>query len=339
MKILYAVQGTGNGHIARAYEVIAHLKRYGDVDILISGTQCDIKLPWKVKYRFYGLSFIFGKKGGVDMKETMLRMRPYEFLKEIYSVPVREYDLVLNDFEPVTAWACKLKNVKCIGLSHQSAVLNPMAPKPKITDLLGKAILKYYAPVSISHGFHFKNIDKNVSTPVIRDDIRWANSEDKGHYTVYLPSYSDEKIIAALSQIKEVQWHVFSKHSNTAYKSGNVKIKPVNKEKFTKSLVSGTGVLCNAGFETPAEALFLGKKLCVIPMKGQYEQACNSAFLESMGVPALSRLSNSTGTIQQWVNSDQRIKVDYPNNLSTLIDDLISTHMPKAAFIPTMAIS
>jgi UDP:flavonoid glycosyltransferase YjiC (YdhE family) len=32
MKILYAIQGTGNGHIARAFDVIPHLKRHGEVD-------------------------------------------------------------------------------------------------------------------------------------------------------------------------------------------------------------------------------------------------------------------------------------------------------------------
>jgi len=44
-----------------------------------------------------------------------------------------------------------------------------------------------------------------------------------------------------------------------------------------------TGVFCGAGFETPAEAMFLKKKLMVIPMKGQYEQQCNAAALEEIG--------------------------------------------------------
>ena len=36
MKVLYAFQGTGNGHIARAQEIIPILKKYAEVDILIS---------------------------------------------------------------------------------------------------------------------------------------------------------------------------------------------------------------------------------------------------------------------------------------------------------------
>ena len=327
MKILYAIQGTGNGHIARAFEVIGHLKRHGEVDILISGTQCDIKLPWKVKYRFYGMSFIFGKKGGVDVKQTLSRMRPYEFIKEVMAVPVQKYDLVLNDFEPVTAWACKMRNVKCVGVSHQSAVLHHNAPKPKVKDSFGKAILKYYAPVSSAQGFHFKSIGHNISTPVIRDDVRWAKNEDKGHYTVYLPAYSDQKIIRVLSQFDDTKWHVYSKHSEESYREGNVFIKPVNKEKFTKSMVSGTGVLCNAGFETPAEALYLGKKLCVIPMKGQYEQACNAAFLESMGIVSLRHLNTNSQLIGEWIHSSERLKMHYPDDLANIIDNLMVKHV------------
>ncbi|MCU4154821.1 glycosyl transferase [Carboxylicivirga sp. A043] len=337
MKILYAIQGTGNGHIARAFDVIPHLQRHGEVDLLVSGIQCDIKLPWAIKYRFYGLSFIFGKNGGVDLKETLLKFRPHRLLKEIYSVPVHQYDLVINDFEPVTAWACKFRNVKCVALSHQSAVLHPEAPKPEVKDLMGRAILKYYAPVSTAQGFHFKTMGETVSTPVIRDDIRWSKKTDKGHYTVYLPSYSNDKIIAILSQFPQIEWQVFSKHSNTAFQAGNVHINPVNKEQFTKSFVSSKGVLCNAGFETPAEALFLGKKLCVIPMNGQYEQQCNAAFLESMGVTRLNSFSREIHKIQAWLASDEHLQVNYPDNLSDVVDEMIYSQLPQT--YPQLAIS
>ena len=37
MKIFYAVQATGNGHISRAMELLPYLERYGQVDIFLSG--------------------------------------------------------------------------------------------------------------------------------------------------------------------------------------------------------------------------------------------------------------------------------------------------------------
>ena len=60
MKILYAIQGTGNGHISRAREIVPILMKYADVDVLLSGTQADVKLQFPIKYKKHGLSFIFG---------------------------------------------------------------------------------------------------------------------------------------------------------------------------------------------------------------------------------------------------------------------------------------
>ena len=81
MKILYAVQGTGNGHITRALEIIPFLQKKGDLDILISGIQSDIELPFEVKYRFKGLSFIFGKKAFkiplTSLQSLFIPCRPY----------------------------------------------------------------------------------------------------------------------------------------------------------------------------------------------------------------------------------------------------------------------
>ena len=48
MKILYAIQGTGNGHLSRARDIIPALQNKGDLDILVSGTQADVDLIYHV---------------------------------------------------------------------------------------------------------------------------------------------------------------------------------------------------------------------------------------------------------------------------------------------------
>ena len=52
------------------------------------------------------------------------------------------------------------------------------------------------------------------------------------------------------------------------------------------------GVICNAGFQTSSEVIYLGKRLIVIPVEGQYEQLCNVAALEKMGICSLSELNS-----------------------------------------------
>jgi uncharacterized protein (TIGR00661 family) len=328
MKILYAIQGTGNGHLSRARDIIPLLQQKGDLDILVSGIQADVELPYPVKYKFKGLSFIFGKKGGIDLLATYRKSNIKKLYSEIKSLPIEEYDLVINDFEPVSAWACKIKHKACIGLSHQAAVINKKSPKPEKKDPVGKAILHNYAPVTEAYGFHFGAYDKNISTPVIRSQVRNAVPENKGHYTVYLPAYDDKRIIKVLSQIKNIQWEVFSKHSEKEYTNKNIHIRPINNDAFIDSMITCAGMLCGGGFETPAEVLYLKKKLLVIPMKGQYEQQCNAAALEAMGVPVIKSLKEKhLEKIKAWTGSKLIISVNYPNITEKIINDIIKKHV------------
>ncbi len=325
MKILYAIQGTGNGHLSRARDIIPLLQQKGELDILISGTEAEVKLPYPVKYYFKGLSFVFGKKGGIDLLATYKKGNLKRLYAEIKSLPVENYDIVINDFEPVSAWACKMKGIPCIGLSHQSAVSNKKSPKPEKEDRIGKAVLNNYAPVSKAYGFHFETYDTSIFTPVIRQQIRQAITTNKGHYTVYLPSYSDKRIIKVLSQIQGVQWEVFSKHANEPYEESNVNIHCINNEAFIESLISCKGILCGAGFETPAEAIFLKKKLMVIPMKGQYEQQCNAAALKKMGIPVIKSLKlKHIVKISDWVQYNGHLSIEYPDQTEEIIDMLLT---------------
>ena len=330
MKILYAIQGTGNGHLSRARDIIPLLQEKGEVDLLISGVQADVDLPYVVKYRFKGLSFIFGKKGGVDLWKTFHNSNTKNLFKEIRSLPVKKYDLIINDFEPVSAWAAKMNGVPCISLSHQSAVLSKFAPKPANSDWIGKIILKNYAPCTKSYGFHFDRFDQHIFTPVIRNQIRQIDPHDEGHYTVYLPAYKDELLVKALTKFPKTRWQVFSKHNKEALQIKNVNIQPIDNEAFIHSMATSKGILCGAGFETPAEALYLKKKLMVIPMKNQYEQACNAAALEAMGVPVIKSLKKKHhDTIALWLEKGQIIDVYYPDITQSIVDLIIEEHCHK----------
>ncbi len=327
MKILYAIQGTGNGHLSRARDIIPLLEKKGELDILVSGSQADIKLPYPVKYKFKGLSFIFGKKGGVDVLSTYKRSNLKRLYAEIKSLPVEQYDIIINDFEPVSAWACFIRKKESIALSHQAAVINKRSPKAKKNDLIGRTILKNYAPSSYKYGFHFKAYDNNIFTPVIRSQVREITPLNNGHYTVYLPAYDDEQIIKILKGAGDVQWHIFSKHSQKAYVKNNFIVKRISNDAFIESMATCAGVVCGAGFEAPAEALFLKKKLIVIPMKNQYEQHCNAAALKQMNVDVLKSLKKKyLPQIIKWIKSADIINVEYPDITHNIIDMIITKH-------------
>nr|WP_320118997.1 glycosyltransferase family protein [uncultured Marinifilum sp.] len=332
MRILYGIQGTGNGHLSRAIELIPHFQKVAEVDILISGLHYDLEFKHLIKYKKQGLGFFFGKNGGIDFYKTIRKFNIYRFIKDIRSLPVEEYDLVISDFEPVTAWACKIKKVFCLGLSHQSAMLNTRTPMPEKIDKFGFQILKKYAPCNQNVSFHFQEYGHKMFTPVIRREIRVLEADNKGYYLVYLPAYSDQRLISVLSHFSKCKWVVFSKHCKQRYRSDNVEINPVNGESFINKLKDCEGVLCGAGFETPAESLFLGKKLAVIPMKNQFEQMCNAQALKKMGVPVLNDLEfDGPNKIRRWIKDDWNLgKINYPDNSKSVIEFIFKHYLlPK----------
>lgn len=326
MRILYGVQGTGNGHISRAVDIVPALKMHGEVDILISGFQAELDLPFEVTYRRTGMSFVFGKRGGINFWQTWKRNKIRQFIKDIRSLNVRQYDLVITDFEPLTAWACRLAGKGCIGLSNQYAVLSASAPQARSNDRVGKFFLNHYAPVTTGYGFHFQRYDKRIYTPIVRKQVRELSVTDEGHYTVYVPAYSDKRLIKHLSKLKHVSWQVFSKHEKRSYTVGNVSVQPIDNDAFLKSLASSAGVLCAAGFATPSEALFLGKKLMVIPQKNQIEQQCNAVALKGMGVATMKSLKKKRiKRLCKWVSSKQVVQVDYPDITQELVGRIVRT--------------
>jgi len=328
MKILYAIQGTGNGHLARATEIVPILKSMADTDVLVSGTQADLNVPFQIDYCFSGMSFIVGHNGGVDIPKTIQKMPVIQFFRDIRNLPLDRYDIVISDFEPVSAWACWFHNKECIGLSHQNAVLHPSAPQPDFSDWFGKQILRHYAPSTYQYGFNFKASTPTVFPPVIRSSIRRAKSTFKPHYSVYLPAYSDQQIQDVLLKVPETSWEVFSKHSTHEYHVENIHFRPVSLEGFTESFLNCTGLLCTAGFEGPAEAIYMGKKLCVIPMKKQYEQYCNAAYLKSMGIKVLDHFTNSSPELANWIQHSAALQIRFPDLTHEILENIIRKHYP-----------
>lgn len=318
-RILYAFQGTGNGHASRAAELVPLLKKYTRVDVLCSGHNRQLSLDFPLDFQLNGISFSYNSKGGLSYLQTALKANFLRFQKEVKALDLSAYDLVLNDFEPVSAYAAKRQGVKLIALSHQASFLSENSPRPQRKHPIAEWIFKNYAPAKEAIAFHFKRYDNFIHPPVLRREIQGLESINMGHYLVYLPAYSDAVIRNILKQMSNKEWIVFSKDCQKSYSDHNLRFEPIQGEAFLKYLATCEGLLCSAGFEAPAEALYLGKKLFVIPIKGQYEQFCNAAALEQMGVPVSTDLNaRSLQLLQDWVyqeNTNPELEVADPESL------------------------
>jgi len=325
MKVLYAIQSTGNGHLNRAREIIPILQNHvSTLDILVSGAQSQIDYEYEIKYRYKGLTFNTSKTGKVSYLSSLLKMNFMRFIKEAQSFPANDYDLIITDFEPVSAWSAKWKNVPCIEMSHQAGVVMSKPQWRSISDLLILALMKNMCPSDKKIGFHFLADGNSIYTPVIRKAIRALQTENRGHYTAYLPGYSNAYLVNELSKYS-VHWEVFTKDLHTGFKADKIEFKKIDQNAFLESLRTCEGVLCGAGFELPSEALFLNKKVLVIPLKGQFEQECNARELEKLGVTCIPELSwKYHNTISHWTKSSKSIKADFPNQTETVLIKLLS---------------
>lgn len=294
MKILYGIQGTGHGHISRAREILPELSSVADIDVLMSGTNCKMTLDGQKVSLRRGLSLTYDSNGGVSYLKTALDINPIRFLKDVQSLDTKQYDLVISDFEPITSWAAMKAGVTCIGLSHQAAFLSDRVPRPPSVSPLAEQILKHFAPCHKPIGFHFLKYDSFIEGPIIRSEIRQLSPQQGDHMAVYLPAFDHNMLTSIFSGFMQVRWEIFSPNCDTAYTKNNVTVRPVGNESFLKSLESSVGVITSAGFETSAEAIYLGKKLMVVPIKNQYEQLCNSEALKKLGIPVSASVTNSS---------------------------------------------
>ena len=316
MRILYSIQATGNGHISRAMELLPHLKNYGEVDIFLSGNNSHLPLDAPIRYRSKGLSLFYNCSGGLDYWKMLRGFHPIRLRQEIRDLPVEKYDLVINDFEYITAAACARKGVYSVNYGHQASFISPLVPRPDQRKKTGEYILKNYARATDYVGLHFRRYDDFIFTPVVKQAILDAEPTDQGYITVYLPAYCAHQLRSALSDLSDHRFQVFSSEFREPTREGNIEWMPVSKEGFNQSLIHCRAIVCGAGFETPAEALQLGKKVLAIPIRHQYEQECNAAALKEMGVATTSELDHQfRPLLEDLLMSSAHPTVDYRHSI------------------------
>lgn len=312
MKILYAIQATGNGHISRAITLLPYLQKWGIVDCFLSGNNCHLESNLPIKFRSKGISLYYNNTGGLDYTKIAFQRNPLGIYKEVIDLPVEKYDLVLNDFDCLTSLACSLKKVPSIHFGHQASFQYAEAPRPAFKSWHGELLLKKYVHATHHIGLHFEKYNPAIFGAVIKSEILEATPVNRGHITVYLPALHDSFLQLVLRKIPSQRFEVFSKTVKAITQNKNILFKPIEQESFNKSLITSAGIICGAGFETPAEAMQLGKKILAIPIWGQYEQYCNAVALKNMGVSILDpyKLLDHT-IIESWLINGSIVLRDY----------------------------
>lgn len=322
MKILYGIQGTGNGHISRARKMAAHLRARGaDVTYLISGRErarlFDMECFGDFEHRT-GLTMV-QENGAVLYAPTVLRSHPWEFMRDVHALDVNPYDLIISDFEPVTAWAAKLSDKTCMGIGHQYAFSNSI---PRRGDnIISDAVMKYFAPVDIPIGLHWHHFDTDILPPII--DTQLQRRRDLApHILVYLPFEDQTAVTRLLQRFDNLHFVQYSPDLSDGT-DGNVALRRTNLHGFREDLCHAEAVICNAGFELVSECLHMGIPTLVKPVKGQMEQLSNAYALQKLGWGSASDSVDYT-TLKNWLYGERPIvPVHYPDVAAALVDWLL----------------
>jgi uncharacterized protein (TIGR00661 family) len=125
-----------------------------------------------------------------------------------------------------------------------------------------------------------------IIPPLLRNRIVHARPADLGFiliYTLY-PGYF-RQIEDWCLQHPDSRLRMFSRFTKVpAIRAGNLELNPIDETKFIDALTSCSMVSCTAGFETLAEAAFLGKILEAVPTGNHFEQLCNALDMERAGL-------------------------------------------------------
>lgn len=316
MKILYGIQLTGNGHITRSIKVITALKNQGyDVDIITSGSNSQLKLPFEIKKQFNGLSFFYNNVGGINWLKTIYKLDIKKFIKDM-DYDVSKYDLIISDFEPISAWSARKYKKKSIGIGNQYSFISRKTPRPFIKDIMSEMFIKYFAPCKKNIGINYDRYEDFITLPIINDELLNKKTSDDNFYLVYLPSMSSNYIVEQINKSGKGNWIVYSPDVIEDNKIGITTLKKIDKINFTNDLLRCTGVVTAAGFSTTSEALVLGKKLWSIPIKGQYEQLCNSKSLKKMGI-FIKELN--TKNISKWISDYETIEYNWVDPIEEIL--------------------
>lgn len=318
MRIFYGVQGTGNGHITRARVMAKELQKAGiHVDFQFTGREFDKYFDMGVFNGYQvknGLTFSV-EQGKVNYLKTLVTAKPITFIKDIRQLDLRGYDLVVSDFEPVTAWAARSQGIPVVGIGHQYAFRYDI-PK-RGSDPIADTVMHYFAPVSVGVGLHWHHFGQPILPPIIETDEEILPTI-ANKILVYLPFEDTQDILAYLSPFSQFDFHVYTPDP-LATGCGHIQCKPLSRDGFKKDLYDCAGIISNAGFELASEALHLGKKILAKPLHAQMEQISNAAALKTLGF-GHSMYELDHAVTDHWLHSVNAVKVSYPNTASILVD-------------------
>lgn len=310
MRILYGVQGTGNGHITRAIAMTESMADMPgiEIDVLVSGRPPEM-LPIRAHQFLWrdGLTFITSA-GRLNILETAISNNIPRMLRDISTLDIANYDLIVTDFEPVVAWASKLRGRQTIGIGHQYAFRHTVPMRGE--DMLNKTIMRYFAPAKHCVGLHWHHFDQPILPPIVDMEVDEQRVVQHNKVVVYLPFEDAGHVIGLLRKLGDHEFYIY--HPKLEDRDeGHLHLRQTSRTTFNQDLMSCNAVICNTGFELISECLALGIRVFTRPLAGQVEQLSNGAALSALEYATVSD-NLFLPSIEKWLKCSSAVRITYP---------------------------
>lgn len=307
MKVLFAVQGEGRGHMTQAMAAAEMLRSGGHEVVGVAvGTNPSRSLPDFFARSFdvplhvlASPGFIYRKGRSVDLFRTATRMLRdmgsyRRSMRDLDDLVARcRPDVVVNFLDPVTGlWAGtrdRAGRPPVVAVGHQFLLRHPTyVRKPgcrlqtfglqRYVDVVGLA--SHRLALSFYETDDMPEHDTVVCPPLLRRAVSRLPVTRGGHIVAYVINHGYAEDIRAWHRGNPgVELHCFHDRPGApeAEEVGNgLWFHRLHGQRFLEFMASGRGVVCTAGFESISEAAYLGKPAMVVPVEGHIEQQLNA---------------------------------------------------------------
>ena len=319
-KFIFTVQGEGRGHLTQAISLTQLAREAGhEVVGYAVGSFQGRTIPSFFKefigdtplIQYESPSINYGKGKSVQLGKTAFqafrRLRTYwnsacqlqAFIEEL------QPDGIVNFYESITGlYFLKTgSTLPCMSIGHQYLLLNrhfQSIPEKKLDQFLLNLNTKITAIgaqklVGLSFRPMARDEARNISVvpPLLRQEIRALQPAQGERWLVYLTHFRlADEIIAWAKKNPEVQldcfWDNPARREVYEY-ADNLTFHPIDAEKYLQKMQACKGLISTAGFESVAEAMYIGKPVMMVPVPNHIEQMINAYDGELSGAGIAAR--------------------------------------------------
>ncbi|SFU18265.1 conserved hypothetical protein [Algoriphagus locisalis] len=305
MKFVFIVQGEGRGHMTQAIAFSNMLKKQGhELAGVIVGKSKRRAIPeFFTREIAAPIHLVESPNFACDKAEKKILIGKtirqnltkaatfWRSLKEIHEVvQTGQPDIILNFYDLLGGLYNGIfrPKVEYWVIGHQYLIHHPefqFAPskgQDKFFFKFNTRMTALGASQKLALSFYeLESTDQiTVVPPLLREQVKNLTPTSGDFYLTYMVNsgYGDEVISFAKAnpQLNIRAYWDKKDAAETEQRLPNLSFHKVHDQNFLRDMAACKGLVSTAGFESICEAMYLGKPVMVIPVEGQYEQACNA---------------------------------------------------------------